>query len=81
MMRGQLSAEMLILIVVILAIVALVASQLTKTTEKTGAALENQSNTIVERSEEAVKARSGEFCTKDEQCLSANCDTVNFKCN
>lgn len=80
-MKGQLSAEMLILIVVILAIVALVASNLTKTTEKTASSLGNQTDIITQRSEDAVKAKSGEFCTKPEQCLSNDCDTTNWKCN
>ncbi len=79
-MKGQLSAEMLILIVVIIAIVALVASQLTKATEKTGQALENQSNMLSERSQDAVKAKPGEFCAKDEQCVSNRCDETNYKC-
>ena len=80
-MKGQLSAEMLILIVVLLAVVALVASQLTKTTEKTGKSLEAQSNIIVERSEAAVKSKEGEFCSEDNQCLSGSCNTEDFKCN
>jgi len=79
-MKAQLSAEMLILIVVILAVVALVASQLTKTTEKTGKSLETQSDIIINRSEAAVKAKPGEFCSDDGQCLSGSCDKDNFKC-
>lgn len=79
-MKAQLSAEMLILIVVVLAIVALVASQLTKATEKTGRGLETQSDIIINRSEATVKARPGEFCSEDSQCLSNQCDTDNFKC-
>ena len=78
--KAQLSAEMLILIVVILAVIAMAASQLFKTTEKTGQAVENQGNVIIERSEAAVKAKSGEFCTDDKQCLSNNCDEVNYQC-
>ena len=79
-MRAQLSAEMLILIVVILAIVALVASQLTKSTQKTSASIENQSNIITKRSEEALRADAGAYCEKDEHCLSNKCDLPNLKC-
>ena len=79
-MRGQMSAEMLILIVVILAIVALVASQLTKTAEKTGASLENQSDIMNKRAQDAVKAKRGEFCSEDNQCLPGPCDKINYKC-
>jgi len=79
-MKAQLSAEMLILIVVIIAVIALAASQLFKTTEKTGETIEKQSNVVLERSEGAVKAKSGEFCTEDRHCLSNNCDEVNYQC-
>lgn len=81
MKKGQLSAEMLILIVVVIAIIALVASQLTKTSEKASNAIDEQSDVMLSRSEAAVKAKPGEFCTEDMHCLSESCDTNNYKCN
>ncbi len=81
MKKGQLSAEMLILIVVVIAIIALVASQLTKTSEKAGNTIEEQSNVMLTRSEAAVKGKAGEFCTEDNHCLSESCDTQEYKCN
>ena len=80
-LKGQLSAEMLILIVVIIAIVALVASQLTKTSEKASGTISNQTDTMLARSEAAVKGKPGEFCTEDKQCLSESCDVDAYKCN
>lgn len=72
-MKGQLSAEMLILIVVVLAVVAIVATQLLKTAEKSGEAIDAQSQAILDKSEAAIKAKKGDFCVKDEDCLSNKC--------
>lgn len=53
-MKGQLSAEMIILIAVILAVVAIVAIQMTKTAQGAGSAVENQSSSILNRTGEIV---------------------------
>lgn len=51
-MKGQLSAEMIILLAVILAVVAIVALQLTKTAESASSAVDNQSSHIIDRTNE-----------------------------
>ena len=61
-MRGQLSAEMLILIVVVLAVVALAASQLMKTGQTASSNIENQSDTLFWKSGQEVKSDVGEPC-------------------
>lgn len=73
-MKGQLSAEMLILIVVILAVVAIIANQLIGTAQKTSASIGTQSTAILERTNEAVKATPGDFCVKSEDCKSGRCN-------
>jgi len=73
-MKGQLSAEMLILITVVLAIVAIAATQLMKSAKGAGEQIENQSQELYERTSTAMKAGSGEFCMNDEDCQSGRCD-------
>lgn len=72
-MKGQMSAEMLILIVVVLALVAIVATQLLNTAEKSSQKIESQSQAIMEKTDAAVKVKSGGFCVKDEECLGGKC--------
>ena len=72
-MKGQLSAEMLILIAVVLAIVALVAHQMMSTAEKGADQIEEQANSLFQSSEEFAKAKEGQFCVEDEDCLSESC--------
>ncbi len=72
-MRGQMSAEMLILIVVVLALVAIVANQLLNTAEKSSEKIESQGQAILEKTDAAVKVKTGGFCVKDIECLSGKC--------
>ncbi len=72
-MKGQLSAEMLILIAVILALVALVASQLMTTAEKTSTQINAQTDELLESTESYSKAKEGQFCVEDDDCLSDSC--------
>lgn len=77
-MKGQLSAEMLILIVVILAVVALVSTQLFKTGQKLGTEIDSKTDTIVNES----KACSyfGEYCSTRVLCCSGAGACNNNKC-
>ena len=68
MRRGQLSAEMLIMIVVVLAVIALVASQLVGTAKKGSEKVENQSETIFWKAEQETKSQEGEPCKEDVDC-------------
>ncbi|HIH22988.1 TPA: class III signal peptide-containing protein [Candidatus Micrarchaeota archaeon] len=78
--KGQLSAEMLILIAVILAIVAIVATQLIGTAQKTSEKIEVQSAAILEKTEQAVKGKGGDFCVDDIDCQSNSCNTQEKSC-
>ena len=74
-MRGQLSAEMLILITVVLAIVAIAASQLIGTAKDAGEHIENESEGLYTKTSEAMKGDAGDFCVDAEDCLSGlSCD-------
>ena len=78
--KGQLSAEMLLLIVVILAIVAIVAGNLMKSAKQAGKAMQNQSTSILSISEDASKGDTGDPCVSDDQCKSGTCDKSTYEC-
>jgi len=69
-MKGQLSAEMLLLIVVILAIVAIVATQLIGSAKSTSKTIHNQTNTIVQKANNAILGQNGDVCVNDADCAS-----------
>lgn len=73
-MKGQLSAEMLILVAVIIAVVAIAATQLMGTAKKTGKQLEDQAEDVLSRTENAMKANADEFCSQDKDCKSNDCE-------
>ena len=76
-MRGQLSAEMLILIVVVLAVLAIVASQLLSTAEEGSQQAEAQSQQIFEQARQQARGDVGDSCIRDDQCESNLCGTNN----
>ena len=80
-MKGQLSAEMLILIAVVIAIVAIAATRLMDTAQDSSKTVEEQSGTMLETSKEAMKAQSGEFCVINKNCDSGSCNKPINECN
>lgn len=79
-MKGQLSAEMLILIAVILAVVAIAAMQIMGTARDTSGNIANQTERLNEMTSEAVKSPAGGYCFSDEDCQSGlGCSSSN-KC-
>jgi len=77
-MKGQLSAEMLILIAVVIAVVAIAATRLISTAKTSSEQVANQSDTMLKTSEQAMKSASGEYCAIPDNCESGNC--VNHEC-
>jgi hypothetical protein len=67
-MKGQLSAEMLVLIVVVFAIVAIAAIQLVGTAKQTGANIQNQTSRLSSMTSEAVKSAPGGYCISKTDC-------------
>lgn len=67
-MKGQLSAEMLILIAVILAVVGIAASQMIGTAKSTSASIRNESDHINSLASEAIKSPEGGYCFEDDDC-------------
>ncbi len=66
-MKGQLSAEMLILIAVILAVVAIVAIQILGAAKQTGEKIGNQTDRLDRMTDEAIKAPEGGFCLEEDE--------------
>lgn len=74
-MRGQLSAEMLIIITVILAIVLIMASQLIGSAKNTSSNIDNQTGRIDKMTNQASKSQEGGYCFEDQDCQNGlRCD-------
>lgn len=67
-MKGQLSAEMLILVVVIFAIVAIAAVQMVSTAKETGGNIQNQTERLNALTAEAIKSPEGGPCITSDDC-------------
>jgi len=65
-MRGQLSAEMLIMVTVVLAIVAIAASQLLSGASGAADQIETQSDSLYNTTSTAMSC--GKPCTVDDEC-------------
>jgi len=76
-MRGQVSAEMLILLAVVIAIVALAATYLMNIGEQAGEHVEAQSTELLEQTSVGKRA-TGEVCEYDSQCQSRDCS--DYRC-
>jgi hypothetical protein len=67
-MRGQLSAEMLIIITVILAIVIILATQLIGSAKNTSQGIDNQTGRIDTMTQQASKSPEGGYCFEEVDC-------------
>ena len=73
-MRGQLSAEMLIMLVVILAIVTIAATQLIGSAKETGENIGKQTEKLNAMTNDALKSENGDFCIVDDDCAGGSCE-------
>ena len=79
--KGQLSAEMLVVLVVILGLAVILASTMLKSANKAAASAEAKTNAVLEKSDSGVtKGVSGDYCATDSDCASNSCDTYTKKC-
>ncbi|MBN2122252.1 class III signal peptide-containing protein [Candidatus Micrarchaeota archaeon] len=76
-MKGQVSAEMLIMLAVVVAVVAIAATYLVGLGKDAGEQVQEGGHDILESVEEASKGDTGEPCLDDDGCKSGNCDTSN----
>jgi uncharacterized protein (UPF0333 family) len=80
-MKGQLSAEMLILIVVIIAVVGIAALQLMNTVKSASKQIDEESNQIFDMAKNTDKNKAGEFCVVNGDCISDDCNEPINECN
>ena len=81
-MRGQLSAEMLIILVVILGVAVLVASVMLKSANKAADKVSAKTDTVLNATDAAsLRGASGEYCVSDADCQSGSCDPYTKKCS
>ena len=73
-MRGQVSAEMLILLAVVIAIVALAATYLMDLGKSAGESVSEQSTIVLHQSQASVLGEIGDPCMDDGDCKSDDCD-------
>jgi len=79
--KGQLSAEMLVVLVVILGLAVILASTMMKSAGKAANAADQKTNAVLEASDGgAVKGASGDYCTSSVDCESGSCDSYTKKC-
>jgi len=79
--KGQLSAEMLVVLVVILGLAVILASTMLKSASKAASSADAKTNEVLEISAKgATKGVSGDYCTADADCTSESCDTFTKKC-
>lgn len=71
--KGQVSAEMLLVLVVIVAVVAIVATQLIGGAKETGAKITNMTEKVIEKAEGSVSVGPGGYCIEDSDCQSGRC--------
>ena len=79
--KGQLSAEMLVVLVVILGLAVILASTLMKSASKAANAADQKTNAVLEASNSSViNGASGVYCAANADCASGSCDTYTKKC-
>jgi len=79
--KGQLSVEMLVLLVVILGLAILVASTLMKSAGKASEKVEEKTGAVLEGGEVEATGSPGDYCVSDSGCRSGDSDTYSRKCN
>jgi uncharacterized protein (UPF0333 family) len=77
MMRGQVSAEMLIMLAVVVAVVAIAAAYLVGLGKDAGEQVQEEGRDILDSVEEASKGDTGDACLDDDDCKSGSCDSSN----
>ncbi|MBD3389590.1 class III signal peptide-containing protein [Candidatus Micrarchaeota archaeon] len=73
-MKGQVSAEMLILLAVVVAIVAIAAAYMMDLGEKSGQSVQESGQAVLHKAEATAKGKEGDPCIVDSDCISDSCD-------
>ena len=76
-MKGQVSAEMLILLAVVVAIVAIAATYLLDLGKSAGEQAQEQGTSTLDKVSELSKGGPGASCIDNEDCSSGTCGSNN----
>ena len=79
-MRGQLSVELLVVLVIILGLVVLVASTMMKSANKASEKVGQKTDSVLNSTYEGGTVLSGDYCVHDTDCRAGRCDTYSRKC-
>jgi uncharacterized protein (UPF0333 family) len=80
-MRGQLSAEMLVVLVVILGLAVILANTMMNSASKAARSADEKTSAVLEVSDAgAMKGASGDYCVSGADCESGSCDSYTKKC-
>ncbi|MEM4366773.1 MAG: hypothetical protein QW035_01425 [Candidatus Anstonellales archaeon] len=71
--KGQVSAEMLLVLVVVVAVVAIVATQLIGSAKETGAKVSNMTEKVIDKAEGSLAVGPGGYCIENSDCQSGIC--------
>ena len=80
-MKGQLSAEMLILLVILLGVAVIVASTMMQSANKASQKIEQKTDTILTKADQGAAGAAGDQCASNADCASGSCDTYLRTCN
>ena len=79
--KGQLSVEMMVLLVIILGLAVIVANAMLKSAGKASEKVEQKTDSILAASDQGVpKGADGGYCTADGDCGSGFCNQFTSKC-
>lgn len=80
-MRGQLSVELLVALVILLGLAVLVAGVLMKSANKAAEKVEEKTDAVFNASDRTYASGSaGDYCSSDTDCKSGTCNTYSGKC-
>ena len=80
-MRGQLSVELLVVLVILLGLAVLVAGVMMKSASKASEKVEQKTGEVFNSTDRPYAAgRAGDYCASDSDCVSGTCNTYSSKC-
>ena len=74
--RGQISAEMIIVLAILLGLIFIVATRLQETAKSASETVQQQSQdifSVISETAELGKKQSGEYCSVDSECMGGSC--------
>ncbi|MFA4983609.1 MAG: hypothetical protein WC588_05350 [Candidatus Micrarchaeia archaeon] len=79
--KGQLSVEMMVVLVIILGLAVVVANAMLKSAGKASEKVEQKTDSILAASDQGVpKGADGDYCASGADCSSGSCNQYTNKC-